>query len=78
MKPLTIIFPKISGYMKCFEESKYMSFFVKNEDLFCFIRFLKWIKKYRGQYKWLDGKEFESSPMKINIVFPLISAPGAY
>ena len=33
MKASTIIFPKKIGYMKYLEDSKYMSFVVKNEHL---------------------------------------------
>ena len=33
VKPLCIMFPKISGYTKSFSETKYMSFLIKDDEL---------------------------------------------
>ena len=33
IKPLCIMLPKFSGYVKCFDETKYMSFLIEDEKL---------------------------------------------
>ena len=33
VKPLFIMLPKMNGYTKCFDETKYMSFLIKDDEL---------------------------------------------
>ena len=58
IRPLCIIFPQLSGFMKYFNESsKYMSIMMKND------RVLIRHNEIWNKIKWLIGKKFYSEPV---------------
>ena len=86
-KPLSILLPKMSGYIKCFDEANYMYFLVEDKKL------LKVYDKIRDKISNIMQKGFDSEPIynerylktktkpydsKININFYDNGAPGPH
>ena len=57
MKPLYIFLPKMIAYRKDFDETKYMSFLIKDDEL------LKNNNKIRKKVINTINKEFDSGPV---------------
>ena len=57
IKPLLMMLPKMSGYIKNFNEPKYMSFLVKEDEL------LKTYNKILNKVSISIKKEFDSEPV---------------
>ena len=57
MKPLYLFLPEMSAYRKDFDETKYMFFFIKDDEL---------LRKYNDiseKVKNVINKEFDSEPI---------------